>query len=105
VLIPSRDQPRTFGSSSWQWLWLALSWLAVLAFLVWAVRVAFIEGYLHPLANGFVGDFRSAVTGEDLPPGEWWAGRGLFYGPIFVLEWKLAAAVLIVATSASLTPD
>jgi hypothetical protein len=90
VLFPSRDQPRTFGGSSWQWLWLALSWLAVLAFLVWAVRVAFIEGYLHPLANGFVGDFRSAVTGEGLPPGEWWAGRGLFYGPIFVLEWKLA---------------
>jgi glycosyl transferase family 87 len=70
-------------------LWPVLSWAAVLAFLVWAVRVAAIEGYLHPSEVGFVGDFRSAITGEGLPPGEWWAGRGVFYGPIFVLEWKL----------------
>jgi alpha-1,2-mannosyltransferase len=41
------------------------------------------------LANGFPGDFRFAITGETLTESEWWAGRGLFYGAIFVLEWKL----------------
>jgi len=39
-------------------------------------------------ATAFPGDFKFAVTGETLGPNEWWAGRGLFYGPIFVLEWK-----------------
>jgi hypothetical protein len=90
VLIPSQDQPRTFSGNGWQRLWLAFSWLVVLACLAWAVRVVFIEGYLYPLANGFPGDFKFAVTGETLPDTEWWAGKGLFYGPVFVLEWKLA---------------
>src|SRR5215472_4915217 len=71
-----------------RWLWLAVSWAAVLAFLAWAVRLAAIEGYIYPLGYGFPGDFRFAVTGDTLGPNEWWAGRGLFYGPIFVLEWK-----------------
>ncbi len=69
-------------------VWLVVSWVAVLAFLAWALRLDAIEGYLYPAANGFAGDFRFAVTGETLGPGEWWAGRGLFYGPLFVLEWK-----------------
>jgi alpha-1,2-mannosyltransferase len=29
------------------------------------------------------------VTGAGLEPGDWWAGQGLFYGPLFVLEWLL----------------
>jgi Glycosyltransferase family 87 len=69
-------------------LWPVVSWAAVLAFLIWALRVVAIEGYLNPSAANFVGDFKSAITGEGLPPGEWWAGHGIFYGPIFVLEWK-----------------
>lgn len=69
-------------------VWLALSWAVPLALLVWAVRLVAIEGYLDELPKGFSGDFNSAVTGAGLE-GDWWAGRGLFYGPLFVLEWLL----------------
>jgi Glycosyltransferase family 87 len=70
-------------------LWLGVTWVVVLGFLAWAVRLAAIEGYVYPLGNQFVGDFKSAITGEGLGPNDWWAGRGLFYGPLFVLEWRL----------------
>jgi hypothetical protein len=69
-------------------LWFGVTWVAVVAFLVWALRLAVIEGYLYPAANDFAGDFKFAITGETLGPGEWWAGRGLFYGPVFVMEWR-----------------
>jgi hypothetical protein len=83
---PSSARPLAGGLR--RWLWRATSWLLVLLFLAWALRLVAIEGYLYPATNAFAGDFKFAITGESLPPGEWWAGRGLFYGPIFVLEWK-----------------
>ena len=68
-------------------LWVVLSWAVPLAFLVWAVRLVAVEGYLNELPKGFSGDFNSAVTGAGID--DWWAGQGLFYGPLFVLEWLL----------------
>ncbi len=56
------------------------SWLILLAFLLWALRLEVLEGYLYPLGSGFLGDFKSALELVG------WEGRGLFYGPIFVFE-------------------
>ena len=54
---------------------------------MWAVRLVAVEGFLNELPKGFSGDFNSAVTGAGID--DWWAGQGLFYGPLFVLEWLL----------------
>jgi Glycosyltransferase family 87 len=64
---------------------LVLSWVLPLAFLAWAARLVFLEGYLYELGTDFLGsDFtRTARLGSP----EWWTGTGLFYGPIFVLEY------------------
>ncbi len=62
-----------------------LSWLIPLAFLAWAARLVFLEGYLYEIPGDFLGDFtRTASLGAPT----WWTGEGLFYGPIFVLEFK-----------------
>jgi alpha-1,2-mannosyltransferase len=66
-------------------VWAVLSWAVPLGFLVWAVRLVAVEGFLNELPKGFSGDFNSAVTGAGID--DWWAGQGLFYGPLFVLEW------------------
>jgi hypothetical protein len=58
----------------------------LLVFLGWAIHLEVTEGFLYPLASGFQGDFRNAVNLEV------WSGSGLFYGPIFVLEWRLLLA-------------
>ena len=64
---------------------LFLSWIVPLAFLVWAVRIAFLEGYVYVAGGDFLGDFtRTALLGAPT----WWTGQGLFYGPIFVLEYR-----------------
>jgi len=63
-------------------IWL-LNWLGLLVLLGWAIRLEVTEGYLYPLPNNFPGDFSNAVHLEA------WDGHGLFYGPIFVLEWAL----------------
>jgi hypothetical protein len=62
-----------------------LSWLVPVAFLAWAARLAFLEGYVYEIPNNFLGDFtRTAELGAPT----WWTGQGIFYGPIFVLEYK-----------------
>jgi len=62
-----------------------LSWLVPVAFLVWAARLALLEGYIYEIAGDFLGDFtRTAMLGAPT----WWTGQGIFYGPIFVLEYK-----------------
>jgi hypothetical protein len=62
---------------------LILSWLIPLALLAWAVRLSVVEGYLYPARGDFAGDFtRTADLGTI-----WWTGSGIFYGPIFVLEY------------------
>src|SRR5262249_20316230 len=64
---------------------LVLSWLVPLVFLAWAARLVLVEGYLYPLENGFSGDFtRTAALGAP----QWWTGQGIFYGPLFVLEFR-----------------
>jgi hypothetical protein len=62
-----------------------LSWLVPIAFRVWAARLAVLEGYLYVLPGDFLGDFtRTAELGAPT----WWTGQGIFYGPIFVLEYR-----------------
>jgi hypothetical protein len=56
-----------------------------LAFLVWAARLAILEGYLYEIPNDFLSDF-TRTTALGAPT--WWTGQGIFYGPIFVLEYK-----------------
>jgi Glycosyltransferase family 87 len=64
---------------------LVLSWLVPLVFLAWAARLVLVEGYLYPLEKGFSGDFtRTAALGAP----QWWTGQGIFYGPLFVLEFR-----------------
>ena len=63
----------------------ALSWLAVIAALLWAVRLVVLEGYIYEIPNNFLGDFtRTASLGAPT----WFDGNNLFYGPIFVFEYK-----------------
>jgi hypothetical protein len=74
----------------------ALSWLVPLAFLVWAARLAFLEGYVYEIPGNFLGDFtRTAELGAPT----WWTGQGIFYGPIFVLEYKYLFAPQIVTAA------
>jgi hypothetical protein len=62
-----------------------LSWLIPIAFVVWAARLTFLEGYLYEIDKDFLGDFtRTAALGAPT----WWTGQGIFYGPIFVLEYR-----------------
>jgi hypothetical protein len=66
-----------------------LSWLVPIAFLAWAVRLAFLEGYFYELDTNFLGDFtRTAELGAPT----WWTGQGIFYGPLFVLEYRFLFA-------------
>jgi Glycosyltransferase family 87 len=73
-----------------------LSWLIPLAFLTWAVRLVFLEGYLYEIPGDFLGDFtRTASLGAPT----WWTGEGLFYGPIFVLEFRFLVEPQIVSNA------
>jgi hypothetical protein len=70
-----------------------VTWLGILVFLAWSVRLAFLEGYLYELPKNFDGDFtRTAELGSP----EWFTGAGLFYGPIFVLEYRYIFAPQIL---------
>jgi hypothetical protein len=68
----------------WQTLVGVVGWLAVLAFLGWALRIVVLEGYLYRISGGFAGDFTHT---SNLDASEWWTGQGLFYGPIYVFEY------------------
>lgn len=59
----------------------ALSWLAVLGILAWAIRYAFLEGLWYPRQRGFAGDFTIVSTSP-----AHWDGISMYYGPLFVLE-------------------
>jgi hypothetical protein len=62
-----------------------LSWLIPIAFLVWAARLALLEGYVYEINGNFLGDFtRTAELGAPT----WFTGHEIFYGPIFVLEYR-----------------
>jgi hypothetical protein len=66
-----------------------LSWAIPIAFLIWAARLAVLEGYLYEIEGNFLGDFtRTAALGAPT----WWTGQGIFYGPIFVLEYRFLLA-------------
>ena len=64
-----------------------LSWLIPIAFLAWALRLAILEGYVYEVPGNFPGDF-SWTTSLGLQE---LLRRGMFYGPIFVLEWRYLA--------------
>src|SRR6266851_6554354 len=73
-----------------------LSWLVPLAALAWAARLAFLEGYYYELASNFLGDFtRTAELGAPT----WWTGQGIFYGPVFVLEYRFLFAPGILSAA------
>jgi glycosyl transferase family 87 len=71
-----------------------LGWLVALAFLAWALRLVALEGYLYALPGNFKGDFTRTA---ELRVPEWFAGTGLFYGPIFVLESRFLFVPHILA--------
>jgi Glycosyltransferase family 87 len=88
--LPRRVESTQPGSERERRRWprrlaVILSWVVPLAFLAWAARLVFLEGYLYEVGTDFLGsDFtRTARLGSP----EWWTGTGLFYGPIFVLEY------------------
>ncbi|GAC1313615.1 MAG: hypothetical protein NVSMB2_01800 [Chloroflexota bacterium] len=60
-------------------------WVGVLVFLAWAARLAVLEGYIYEIDKEFLGDFTRTAT---LGAPTWWTGQGIFYGPIFVLEYR-----------------
>jgi hypothetical protein len=68
----------------------SLGWVVSLGFLVWAARLLVLEGYVYAAPGGFLnGDFpRTATLGSP----EFWNGQGIFYGPIFVLEYLFLLA-------------
>lgn len=85
VLEPAAAQPRG-RLSGWRTRALnLLLWVAVLAFCVWAARLALLEGYIYEIDKDFLGDFTRTAT---LGAPTWWTGQGIFYGPIFVLEYR-----------------
>jgi len=68
---------------------LVLSWCLPLALLACAIRLSVLEGYLYPANSDYLGDFtRTAQLGAPT----WWTGSGIFYGPIFVLEYRFLLA-------------
>jgi hypothetical protein len=72
------------------------SWLIPILFLVWAGRLVFLEGYLYEIPGDFLGDFtRTAMLGAPT----WWTGAGLFYGPIFVLEYRFLVEPQIMSNA------
>jgi hypothetical protein len=71
-----------------------LSWLIPIAFLVWAARLALLEGYVYEINGNFLGDFtRTAELGAPT----WFTGHEIFYGPIFVLEYRFLFLPAILA--------
>lgn len=59
--------------------------LAVLA--VWGLRLTILEGFVYQWPGGFRGDFHAAMY-EPV----WWDGRGIMYGPVFVIEQWIVSA-------------
>src|SRR4051812_1551470 len=91
--IRPTSPPGSTGSSihhPWRVALEVLGWLASIAFCLWAARLLVLEGYLYVAAEQFTnGDFpRTANLGSP----EFWSGQGIFYGPIFVLEWRYLLA-------------
>src|SRR5918911_1647519 len=81
----------------WRVGWLVLSWAVPIALLVWSARVVVLEGYLLRAPGGFDGAFNKTVSGRAT---EFWDGTGLFYGPLFVLEY-----VWVIAPERLALPD
>jgi hypothetical protein len=77
---------------AWRVGWLVLSWAVPIALLAWSARLVILEGYLLRAPGGFDGAFNKTITGQLGSTGEAWDGKGLFYGPVFVLEylWVIA---------------
>ncbi|MBZ5557033.1 MAG: hypothetical protein LAO77_07120 [Acidobacteriia bacterium] len=59
--------------------------LALLA--AWGLRLTILEGFVYEWPRGFRGDFHGAMWEAD-----WWDGRGIMYGPLFVIERWLVNA-------------
>ncbi|MBI3401982.1 MAG: hypothetical protein HY048_11225 [Acidobacteria bacterium] len=59
--------------------------LALLA--IWGLRLTILEGFVYEWPRGFHGDFHAAMYEPD-----WWDGRGIMYGPVFVIERWLVNA-------------
>lgn len=62
----------------------AATLLVLLAVLAWYVRLIYLEGYLYRIPGSFSGDFQATLKGAWAP----WDGHTLFYGPVFMLEWR-----------------
>jgi len=58
----------------------------VLLAVAWGAWRTTMEGFILAWPRGFGGDFTAAMFG-----GDWWNGRGIIYGPIFVIESWLVA--------------
>lgn len=100
-LLPTDLSHSAAGAARFDWpraTWLVLSWAIPLAFLAWALRLAILEGYVFASRTDFLGsDFtRTAALGSP----EWWTGSGIFYGPIFVLEYRFLLHPGGIATNA-----
>src|ERR687883_298995 len=67
-----------------QLAWWLLSWGVPIALLAWSARLVVLEGYLLRAPGGFDGAFNKTISGRAT---EFWDGTGLFYGPLFVLEY------------------
>ena len=61
-------------------------WLMVALVILWGLRLNLLEGFIYEWPRHFRGDFHQAMFGA-------WDGRGIFYGPVFVMErWLVNAS-------------
>src|SRR5919202_4042778 len=74
--LPPRPDPQALRT--------LLSWALPALLLAWSARLVLLEGYLLRAPGGFDGAFSKTVSGRAT---EFWDGSGLFYGPLFVLEY------------------
>lgn len=56
--------------------------VAALGIALWGARVTWLEGVVYATAQGFRGDFFTAMFNPAL-----WDGQGILYGPVFVIEY------------------
>src|SRR5919202_6757231 len=66
-----------------------VAWCVCLGFLAWAARVDYLEGYVYEIPKQFSGDF---IQTAKLAFPWWFDGTNIFYGPVFVLEYRLLFA-------------
>jgi hypothetical protein len=61
--------------------------IALVLLAAWGLRLTILEGFVYAWPRGFPGDFHAAMYQAD-----WWDGKGIMYGPVFVFERWLVNA-------------